>query len=79
MPLLKSKKILLSRTYTDASGKEFSEGGAAGGLVILKGLPTGKWTMKITVRQGWWLSHRESKLAQTVRSNSQRRTGMNVS
>jgi hypothetical protein len=48
MPLLKSKKILLSRTYTDASGKEFSEGGAAGGLVILKGLPTGKWTMKIT-------------------------------
>ncbi len=43
-PLIQSKKILLSRTYTDTEGKESSEGGR----VVLKGLAKGKWTVKIT-------------------------------
>jgi hypothetical protein len=43
-PLIKSKKILLSRTYTDENGKESADGGNA----VLKGLPKGKWKMKIT-------------------------------
>ena len=43
-PLIKSRKILLSRTYTDANGKESADGGH----VVLKDLSKGKWTMKVT-------------------------------
>lgn len=43
-PLNKSKKILLSRTFTDAGGKESPDGGNA----VLKGNAKGKWTMKVT-------------------------------
>lgn len=46
--LVKSKRLLLSRTYTDATGKEFAEGGASGGQVSLKGVLPGRWTMRTT-------------------------------
>jgi hypothetical protein len=42
--LVKARKILLSRTYTDTTGKESIDGGQ----VILHGLTGGSWIMKIT-------------------------------
>jgi hypothetical protein len=42
-PLTKAKRILLSRTYTNASGK-----GTGESQVILSGLAKGMWTMKVT-------------------------------